>query len=1289
MIISKSKHTLLLEEIKVREMRNLGLVSAVHLDTWASTIDARYKFGELIRRLVHAGVPIQDITEIDFPANESAQLSGWDGQLNCRSQVCYIPDGASLWEFGTGQNAPAKIRSDFAKRLTTDIPPGWNQGDTTYIAVTLRNLGDRQNLEDELKQQSPWFDVKIYDASNMEQWIQLFPEVETWLQEEGVGAPPSVKTLEKVWREWSQVTVPPISTQLVLTDREIEAQDFRNSLEMGGLISIKSDSSDEGVAFVYSAINAGEPRYREYYLPRVIKVEKESDLDHLLHSKPTYIILNPPLTDKALMLVRAGHTVINALGNSSLGRSINIRLPRSLRSNFSESLTQMGIPKEKAEIDAKACGASAEVWRWWNLLEYSDLSSNIPDWAKSENAELVIPAVLLGGWSDRFEGDKEVIEEFTGLAFSKYRDRLQPFIIMDSPLLVRVGDAWAVTGPATAFALVINNISPGQLELFYRMVLKVFQEIDPIVDITPDERPYSSLRIGGIRHSAWIRDGMTDTLLRIAVLGKPLEDYQSIPGNHSAQSYVDGLIRNLPGLSNDWRLLASLRNQLPVLAEAAPIPFLEALERLLQGDPNNILPLFAEGESTFGHSFHPHILWAIETLAWEPKYLGRAALILARLTKLDPGGKLSNRPIRSLTDILLAWHPSTNANLDQRLEVLDLILNYEPIIGWNVLMNLMPSSRSIAHSTHNPEWRDLGSSNKEVLTHAVVWKAYQQYVERAIHMAGMDSNRWIKLITYYDNVADVHQQAMEDGLGKLAHSVLPEEIRIKIWKTIMAFINRHKSFPDAKWALPAERLDRLEIIVELFSPTDYGDQIAWLFNEFFPDIPYSKEDMKETEKEIDRFRSESVKKVWNEGGLASLIALIDKVSYPALLVNPWLQLVPTNEEIMAVFEVVCQGSDNQRAFGRFLSGQTYNKFGDIWINLIICMANEHSWSIEAKVDAIIDFPDTREIFDLATSFGSEIEQLYWKLRKSWFKSEDDEIFLFFIAKMMSVERALDLIVSNEQIGHLDSNEIIIILDQVLKEINQGKFSPASSSMNYWIEKLFDILRDRGDVDKYELAKREYAFLPILAWRFDKKDLILHQLLATNAGLFITIICDLYKPSSSEQEEPNPSEMEKDRAEYAWHILQSWHSPPGIVAETVNGDLLRQWVQDARCLAAEKDRVAVTDQHIGHVLYYSPSDPTDCIWPHIKLRQLLEELQSHDIEIGIENEQFNSRGVTTKGLYEGGKQEREIAIKWRAWADAINLRWIRTKSLLERIADSWERHAQKEDERAEKDRLRLS
>jgi len=208
----------------------MGTIRAVNLKQWAGTVDARNKLGELIRRLIHAGLSLKNIAEIQFLANEANQLSGWDGVLSCHSDIPWIPNGRSLWELGAGVNERAKVKSDFEKRLKTDLPDGWDRTETVYVAVSLAKFNNRTGFEKELIEGSQWKGVQIVDAAVLEEWIEQFIGVETWLQEIGVGPITDIISLNHFWMEWSESTEPPVSPELVLVEREEEASKFSNAL---------------------------------------------------------------------------------------------------------------------------------------------------------------------------------------------------------------------------------------------------------------------------------------------------------------------------------------------------------------------------------------------------------------------------------------------------------------------------------------------------------------------------------------------------------------------------------------------------------------------------------------------------------------------------------------------------------------------------------------------------------------------------------------------------------------------------------------------------------------------------------------------------------------------------------------------------------------------------------------------------------------------------------------------------------------------------------------------------
>jgi hypothetical protein len=144
--------------------------------------------------------------------------------------------------------------------------------------------------------------------------------------------------------------------------------------------------------------------------------------------------------------------------------------------------------------------------------------------------------------------------------------------------------------------------------------------------------------------------------------------------------------------------------------------------------------------------------------------------------------------------------------------------------------------------------------------------------------------------------------------------------------------------------------------------------------------------------------------------------------------------------------------------------------------------------------------------------------------------------------------------------------------------------------------------------------------------------------------------------------------------------------PGFSSGTEDVQYLRSWISEVRRLAKEADRAVITDQQIGQILAYAPSDAEDHAWPSKPIRDLIEELAAEQVEVGIAICRFNQRGAFTKALYDGGTQERGLASQYREWAEVAR-HWPRTSALLRRIADDWDAHARRADTEAELDQLR--
>jgi hypothetical protein len=197
----------------------------------------------------------------------------------------------------------------------------------------------------------------------------------------------------------------------------------------------------------------------------------------------------------------------------------------------------------------------------------------------------------------------------------------------------------------------------------------------------------------------------------------------------------------------------------------------------------------------------------------------------------------------------------------------------------------------------------------------------------------------------------------------------------------------------------------------------------------------------------------------------------------------------------------------------------------------------------------------------------------------------------------------------------------------------------------------------------------------------RKARVLQQEVTSSPELFVDLLKILYRAEGEERVEA-PDEDKKAMAEQAFHLLHEMKRiPRQDESGSINGKHLRDWVVRSRELAAQVGRLAVCDSQIGQLLSNSPESP-DGTWPCRETREVLEEVQSPEVERGLCIGKLNQRGVICRAR--GGQQEWELAAKFRAYGEKIRAQWPRSAGVLEMLVRHYEGEARSWDEQAKWD-----
>lgn len=188
-------------------------------------------------------------------------------------------------------------------------------------------------------------------------------------------------------------------------------------------------------------------------------------------------------------------------------------------------------------------------------------------------------------------------------------------------------------------------------------------------------------------------------------------------------------------------------------------------------------------------------------------------------------------------------------------------------------------------------------------------------------------------------------------------------------------------------------------------------------------------------------------------------------------------------------------------------------------------------------------------------------------------------------------------------------------------------------------------------------------------------------MARDPEFFVYLIKLIYLPEEdSGVVEPEFTDVEKARslAGQAYDVMHAWAHVPGADDQgEIDPDALESWVKQARKLLSEAGRSTIGDSKIGEILSAPKREP-DHPWPPGQVRDVIELFRSRSMENGFEVGVYNRRGVTVRMPHDGGAQERTLAEQYRRDAGTLRFDWPRTAACLERIAETYELDANRED-----------
>lgn len=1252
-------------------------ITATDLDRWADERLAEGMLPQLMRRLIVA------LTEkraaMDMPSGDSVNTGGWDGILNLDQGTEHLPAGSSCWEFGTNKNKKGKADEDYAKR--TASPEVLNPAETTYVGVTPRKwpLGKKTWIQAR-KAEGLWRDVRFLDADDLEAMLEQAPSVAIWLAERMGKITGAFESLDEYWAGWvSGGSLPPA---LVLADRQDVAADFLQWVQgPPARRMIRAHTPDEAIAFVAAALSQPQDQAAEAAHARTIVVKDQAAFQAAARWKsPLIIVLEGLGIENALVAVHAGHHVVIPCGYTTRRHDDLVSLVRPTRHAFASALKAAGYGDAEADALAVQTGCTLSAFRR-RLGGYRH-----PEWATPEHLKALVPAFLAGSWvadakDEKKRGDREFLAALAGKPYEIYElDLVGLTTVPDAPL-VRVKSYWRITAPVDAFHLVAPYITDALLETLREKAFQLLAQRDPQLDLPLEERYAAAVWGKTLDHSGALRNGILGTLALLAHYGD--QETQLQASTHPS-SFAYGLVRDLLKNANGERWM-SLQGNLDDLAEVSPKAFLEAIEASLAQERPPIMELFQEGDSTFSGCSHASLLWGLEALAWDPSWLPRVCHALAALASRDPGGRWANRPAPSLLRILLPWLPATFASVDERLEALDAVVDAFPSVGWPLLLDLGPAHHGSAMGARHPHWLPVHGTDQRPKTYTELWEVEGRVIERIRAQLGSDAERWKDI---FNNRLSAYPQDIQaawinelKGLTDKQHltgDLAGLRDAVRHYRYVLCLGDDGKEKDTAV----------LEELEATLAPRDLIKKHQWLFESAWVDIPGARRTESE---EAKARRQDAVDEIVGHLGVEAIFELIE-VSGDSSQVAFVMVHRPFGDTFHEALLKYAEEAEPTMALRQFLAmyvSLRHRAAGWAWTDALLALAATRGWPPESHLALLFGLPGGKETWRRVDAIGGPIAAEYWKRVNLWVSRDEEpgaceELF----TRALDAGRPLDVVDAMGMVVDRMSLPTPLIV-RALRELaaNGQAGRQIDGNIQYDIVQIFEALEGRNDMAEQDLALLEIPYVKV--FRLSKRPtLTLHRILSKSPDDFALFIKWLYKrKDGKEDEDAAAPEQLAANAALAWEVLSSWRQVPGASPDgDINEESLSAWVAEAREKCLSLGRLKAADSAIGEMLAYAPAAKDD-VWPCLAVRNAIQAAKSEALENGLRVGLFNKRGITSRDPYDGGAQERELAARYKSWADAQRVSWPRIAAVLDDMAEDYAFRAKQEDDDAQRLRLR--
>lgn len=896
-----------------------------------------------------------------------------------------------------------------------------------------------------------------------------------------------------------------------------------------------------------------------------------------------------------------------------------------------------------------------------------------PSWSDFKHPKTLAGINLIGGWSDTNSNDQDAITTFLNEKLSVWNEEARDILLEQNSPIKLTNGRWQINDRNKLWSEIGPRVFDDSISRFRELAKMVLMEIDPRFEIAPENRMAARMSGKKLKYSHELRQGITETLALLAVADGALKNLSLHEARNTPIIVVRDVFENA-----DWKQWASLGKLIITLAEAAPEEFLKAVENALQQDPCPFDELFIqEKDNLFGGNYMSSILWALETLAWDEKYLIRVCVILAWLDARDPGGKTSNSPINSLSTILLPWYPQTLASAEKQKLAFESIQEDLPDVAWKLAKKLLPNNTQVSTGSVKPVWRNvLPEDWTPSVTESEFRLQAMYYSHAAVGLAKNDIRRLNSLAKNINNFSPESLLKMVDEVSIDVITEKDESELTQLWKTFTALQASIQKNKDLDSNVKKHATSKLTNIISAIAPKSPLNLNAQFFSDGYFSRAYKGETFEKREERLGNLRIKAVKSIVTYGGIDTVIKFAESVDQPYEVGRALASFATSKTDKHLLPKNLIVTDKNLLYFISTYIKCRFKDNGMKWVDSL----GVSKWNLEQKAQLLSHLFFTLDTWKKVEELLGPDEGLYWSnVNVNGF--EEKENLEYALDKLTEYGRPAAALKCIYQSKHSSPDIDIIRTIKILKATafsNESRDHSVASpyEITAIIKKLHESdLTNLSEEHKKNMLEIEWLYLPILNKHSEAQPKLLGLKLGLDPEFFAEMIRFIYKSEKHTDEERVITPADRITAKNAYKLLSEWKTIPGTQPDgSFSEPSFKRWMTEVRKICTESGHWKVASQKIGQVLFYSPAD-LDGLWINRVIAKELDLMANSGLRDGFNTGAFNSRGVHT--VDPTGKQEEAIGDRYMTKANEIEMaRLSRFAASLKKLANSYYRDAER-------------